>query len=338
MISSPRLGFLKAEMHTPEWAKHQCTSFDAAAGETRAEATNILYSLVKEEPTKQDHITPESLALSLWLLRAVNDNSLFSRFSITVRDMYQHMIESFNPDMVEDASMSLGMRVERVEGKIFRVLALDFIRSNSHLSGPRYRLAFQDIKDGWVYLDKSVLSKVLREHFVTRIKEFYDSLNATVPVEILGDLHDLVQYIADQWIAIKGKRTTDLGSVDQSLFPPCIKEYLIEVRDGVNLPHMARFTMVSFLHKIGMQNPEIMSLFKTAPDFNQRITEYQVDHVTGQISGTEYSPPKCEVLRSNHVCYWGDDKLCHQEWLRHPLQYYAVKKRGNSRKASSRSS
>ncbi|MCL5440233.1 MAG: DNA primase, partial [Candidatus Thermoplasmatota archaeon] len=74
------------------------------------------------------------------------------------------------------------------------------------------------------------------------------------------------------------------------------------------------------------------------PDFNQRITEYQVDHVTGQISGTEYSPPKCEVLRSNHVCYWGEDKLCHQEWLRHPLQYYAVKKKSNSKKASSQSS
>ena len=338
MISAPRLGFLKPEMQTPEWARSQYTSFDRAAAETREEATNFLYSLVQEDVTKPDHITPESLALSLWLLRAVNDNSLFSRFSIAARDIYQHMIESFNPDMVEDASLSLGMRVERVEGKMFRIRALDFIRSNTHLSGPRYRLAFQDITEGWVYLEKSVLSKVLREHFVTRIKEFYEMIGSAKAVEILGDFHDLVQYIGDQWTAIKGKRTTDLGSVDQSLFPPCIKEYLVEVRDGVNLPHMARFTLVSFLHKIGMQNQEIMALFKTAPDFNQRITEYQVDHVTGQISGTEYSPPKCEVLRSNHVCYWGEDKLCHQEWLRHPLQYYAVKKKSNSKKAFSQSS
>ena len=335
MISSPRLGFLREEMHSPEWASSQYTSFDRNAAQTRQDAENFLYSLVQEDVTKPDHITPESLALSLWLLRAINDSSLFSRFSVTARDIYQHMIETFNPDMVEDASMSLGMRVERVEGKIFRIRALDYIRSSTHLSGARYRLAFQDIKEGWVYLEKSVLSKVLREHFVTRIKEFYESIDQRAAVQILGEFHDLVQYIGDQWIAIKGKRTTDLGSVDQSLFPPCIKEYLVEVRDGVNLPHMARFTLVSFLHKIGMQNPEIMALFKTAPDFNQRITEYQVDHVTGQISGTEYSPPKCEVLRSNHVCYWGDDKLCHQEWLRHPLQYYAVKKRGSSKKASS---
>lgn len=338
MISAPRLGFLKPDMQTPEWARSQYTSFDRAAAETREEATNFLYSLVQEDVRKPDHITPESLALSLWLLRAVNDNSLFSRFSIAARDIYQHMIESFNPDMVEDVSLSLGMRVERVEGKMFRIRALDFIHSNTHLSGTRYRLAFQDITEGWVYLEKSVLSKVLREHFVTRIKEFYEMIGSANAVEILGDFHDLVQYIGDQWTAIKGKRTTDLGRVDQSLFPPCIKEYLVEVRDGVNLPHMARFTLVSFLHKIGMQNPEIMALFKTAPDFNQRITEYQVDHVTGQISGTEYSPPKCEVLRSNHVCYWGDDKLCHQEWLRHPLQYYAVKKKSNSKKASAQSS
>ncbi|EQD75008.1 DNA primase large subunit, partial [mine drainage metagenome] len=262
----------------------------------------------------------------------------FSRFSITVRDIYQHMIESFSPDLVEDAANSLGLRVEKVEGKTFRIRALDYIRSNTHLSGTRYRLAFQDIKDGWVYLDKLVLSKVLREHFVTRIKEFYDSIDPRKAMDILGDFQGMMQYIGDQWKAIKGKRTTDLGSVDQSLFPPCIKEYLVEMRDGVNLSHMARFTLVSFLHKIGMQNPEIMALFKTAPDFNQRMTEYQVDHVTGQISGTEYSPPKCEVLRSNHLCYWGDDGLCHQEWLRHPLQYYTVKKSDRTRKASSQSS
>jgi DNA primase large subunit len=338
MISSPRLGFLKPEMQLPEWAKAQYTSFGRDAAQTREDATNFLYSLVQEDVTKPDHITPESLALSLWLLKAINDTSLFSRFSVTARDIYQHMIESFNPDMVEDASMSLGIRVERVEGKIFRIKALDYIRSSTHLSGARYRLAFQDIKDGWVYLEKSVLSKILREHFVNRVKEFYEAINSAVAVQLLGDFHDLVQYIGDQWMAIKGKRTTDLGSVDQSLFPPCIKEYLVEVRDGVNLSHMERFTLVSFLHKIGMQNTEIMALFRTAPDFNQRITEYQVNHVTGQISGTEYSPPKCEVLRSNHVCYWGDDRLCHQEWLRHPLQYYAVKKKGNSRKASAQSS
>ena len=45
MISAPRLGFLKPDMQTPEWARSQYTSFDRAAAETREEATNFLYSL-----------------------------------------------------------------------------------------------------------------------------------------------------------------------------------------------------------------------------------------------------------------------------------------------------
>jgi len=64
-----------------------------------------------------------------------------------------------------------------------------------------------------------------------------------------------------------------------------------------------------------------MRLFATAPDFKEAYTRYQVEHITGKTSSTQYSPPKCDTLVSSGVCP-GPNALCRQ--IRHPLSYYRV--------------
>ncbi len=327
MIRNPQLSFLTPEMADRQWLVDMLSGYDETSSSRRNESVNLLFLLIGEEKSSPERLFPASLAICMWLLRSIDDNALFSRFTILTRDIFQNLLVKYDDETLEEASSALGVSTVLLPEKKFQVSALDFIRYNARLSGQKYRLVNQELYSGQVFLDKGMLSKILRECFVSKLREFYDSLSITEARESLGDISGMVDYLARQWVSIKGKQTVDLGKVEQELFPPCIKEYLTEMRDGVNLAHMARFTLTSFLHKIGMTNREIMGLFSTAPDFNERITEYQVDHVTGQISGTEYSPPKCEVLRSNHICFWGEDRLCHQDWLRHPLQYYSVKKK-----------
>ena len=64
-----------------------------------------------------------------------------------------------------------------------------------------------------------------------------------------------------------------------------------------------------------------MRLFATAPDFKEAFTRYQVEHISGKTSGTQYSSPKCDTLVSSGVCP-GPNALCRQ--IRHPLSYYRV--------------
>ena len=327
MIEGQKLSFLKTEMTSPDWIKNRLKSYDPKIAAERSSAIDLIYLIIDDERGRIEEFTPETLAICLWIIAAISDNALLSKFSIEMRDIYQNNIEKMSDDLIEDASKALGISVEYQERRIFRVSALDFIQFNSRLSGIKYRLAFQNLSSGWITMDKVSLAKLMRECFVQRLGTFYSHLNREDALDAMRDLMEMIDYVSESWKNIKGRRVSELGPVNQMLFPPCIKEYLVEMRDGVNLPHMARFTLTSFLHKIGMKNEDIMALFRTAPDFNERLTEYQVNHVTGQSSGTEYSPPKCEVLRSNHLCYWGEDKLCHQEWLRHPLQYYMIKNR-----------
>ena len=56
------------------------------------------------------------------------------------------------------------------------------------------------------------------------------------------------------------------------------------------------------------------------------VTEYQIEHITGTTSPTEYTPPECSTMKSYGVCP-GGDALCHQEWMTHPLKYYRYKAR-----------
>jgi DNA primase large subunit len=67
----------------------------------------------------------------------------------------------------------------------------------------------------------------------------------------------------------------------------------------------------------------VVDLFRTLSDFNERMTRYQVAHIAGgKGSRTKYIPPKCETLRTHGVCP-GMDEICRK--IRHPLAYYRRK-------------
>ena len=100
--------------------------------------------------------------------------------------------------------------------------------------------------------------------------------------------------------------------------PPCFRYHLTNLQSGVNLPHPARFFLTTFLTALGLNSKQIMQLYATAPDFRESVTRYQVEHITGKISGTEYDSPSCKPLISQGVCPGGDD-ICQE--ITHPIGY-----------------
>jgi DNA primase large subunit len=115
-------------------------------------------------------------------------------------------------------------------------------------------------------------------------------------------------------------------------FPPCIRALLAGTQNGINLPHSGRFALVSFLHALGMDSEQIMELFAKSPDFDPSKSSYQVKHITGEVSGTEYTPPECSTMKSYGLCFEPDD-LCGNEKVVHPLIYYRIKTRTHRRDA-----
>jgi|YelNatPaOPRAMG01_1025707.scaffolds.fasta_scaffold13340_7 DNA primase large subunit len=306
-------------------------SHDPAMADARKRGQEIIDYLIDSEKTEDaPAVDCRSYYFSLWVLKGVNENPLLTRTVNYHRDVLETLImdEKLDGEDIETYANSMGLWASFDPVKeVFYLPMNQFVSCNSRLSGSKYRLTYQLFKDRNVILNRETLAKIMREFFVINsIREVHE-IKEEEALRILQDIDNYINSVKELYKVVGSRGILDLGSVDFKMFPPCINEYISQMRDGVNLPHMARFTMVSFLNKIGMPRDDIISLFNTAPDFNERMTTYQVDHVTGNISGTEYSPPKCAVLQSNHLCYKGEDRLCNQEWLKHPLQYYSIKKR-----------
>lgn len=83
----------------------------------------------------------------------------------------------------------------------------------------------------------------------------------------------------------------------------------IEVLEkGENLPHSGRFLLATYLLAKGQTVDQIAPLFKNAPDYNEKTTRYQLEHISGSSgSGTKYQCPSCEKLRSENLCFATQD-------------------------------
>jgi DNA primase large subunit len=73
---------------------------------------------------------------------------------------------------------------------------------------------------------------------------------------------------------------------------------------GENLPHSARVMLATYMLAIGKPIDEIVMMYQNAPDFNEKITRYQVEHLAGlKGSRTKYSVPSCEKLLNENLCF-----------------------------------
>ena len=111
--------------------------------------------------------------------------------------------------------------------------------------------------------------------------------------------------------------------MNDAYLPPCIRTIIEMAQAGQNLPHSARFALVTFLHALGLDYGQIIAIFAVSPDFNEAMSEYQIKHITGELNGTEgYTPPVCNTMKTNGLCF-DPDPLC--EKVKHPLSYYRIK-------------
>ncbi len=211
-----------------------------------------------------------------------------------------------------------------IDGEKFTVFFGDYLENTQGLRSSEWKLVNQDMRSGEVYLKRKKFIRLLKEKVYSTIS---DPLPVAVSDPILDRFESEIELIEE---TLEEKRTeiedVDLGKVENELFPPCIKKLLAGQKEGENLSHEARFALTAFLRKVGLSEDEIISIFQEAPDFDKDLASYQIEHIIGEISGTEYSPPGCDLMKTNGICF-DPDSLCEQSWLKHPLGYYSFKKK-----------
>jgi len=184
-------------------------------------------------------------------------------------------------------------------------------------SGDEWRLVNRKLTDGEVPLSERELLVLIRQAISQRVME---GLPLGVPDVIASELDEQVDQIRELLADLELMR--DIDTVVPDLFPPCMTYLLDQVQKGEHLQHHSRFAIASFLTSIGMSTDEIVELFQVNPGFGEEATRYQVDHIRGDTSPTQYSPPSCATMQSYGDCVNMDD-LC--ETISHPMAYYERK-------------
>mgnify|MGYP001242161680 CR=1 FL=1 len=286
---------------------------------------------VEGPPVNDEADIVVSYVISRLILAAADNQALINYVALSEALRAEKYFDSeTDEDLVKVVNLLEIISVS-LDGNKFSMSFVDYVKAASKLREGNWKLANRGVQNGLVTLDRETVVRLMREVIRQHLEELPEA-----PLEIKnkfeGPITELIGSVSKAFVErignlenVVGERQAEamkeLGRFDLVKAPPCFNNNLIDLQAGVNLPHPSRFFITTFLSSLNQDSESVMRLFATAPDFKESFTRYQVEHISGKTSGTQYSAPKCDTLVSTGVCP-GPNALC--RLIKHPLSYYRV--------------
>jgi DNA primase large subunit len=238
-------------------------------------------------------------------------------------------------DTILEVARTLEWPLEPEGGEVTLRLP-DYLQLATAIREADFRLVHQAVAHGTVRVSPARAVRLLQEGIRRELSE---------PVELSEDARSAISSAESELLAeVEARMPTPVARVGPGvatlrpeIFPPCIRAMRRMLQEGENLSHAGRFALAAFLHRVGADFETIVDTYRGAPDFDESVTRYQVEHITQRDGGRGYSPSECATLVSHGLCFKDGDRgskvaaeqladpLCHEPFLRHPLQYYRIR-------------
>ncbi|MGB9853375.1 MAG: DNA primase regulatory subunit PriL [Candidatus Bathyarchaeales archaeon] len=291
----------------------------------------ILYALVSRK-LQNEEIEILSFPTAIMLVAATENQFIKKRYALAeAKQAYADMkLESKEKILAiaKNFQWEITSNVEAETPYEFKLHFTDYLRNTAHLRDKKWKLVNRPLAEGNVYLNRNEVARLLSEEVRKHIEKRLD-------IKELPKLPQKIMEIAEKMknLTIEKIGKAEIEGIPKTMtieaFPPCIKALYEAASKGRHISHIGRFTLTAFLVNIGMPTENIIELFRSSSDFNERMTRYQVEHISGERgSRTRYRPPKCEMLRTHGVCT-NPDETCRN--VNHPLVYYRKKSSVKSR-------
>ena len=258
-----------------------------------------------------DHVSKEaalprevfSFLLAIVLLKLSGMHTLIRRFALAEARRAEKYLEKDLANISDESKNQLAIRVindlfsVQVEKSddYFIIPVSDYLKHSINFHEREWKLINRHVENGQVYLSPHETVRLIRKELGTYINS--KIINAKTPTMIPG-FEDSVNKL----VLLSKKFVT--YTVTTGEYPPCVKHAIDILEKGENLPHSGRFMLATFLLSKGQTVQQIAPLFKNAPDYNERVTLYQLNHLAGTSgSGTQYSCPSCEKLKTQNLCF-----------------------------------
>jgi DNA primase large subunit len=244
-----------------------------------------------------------SFLLAIVLLKLSGMHTLIKRFALAEarraekyleKDLGNISDESKNQLAIKIIDNLFSVKIKKSE-EYFIIPISDYLKHSVNFHEREWKLINRYVENGQVFLSPHETVRLIRKELGMYINS--KIVNAKTPTMISG-FEDSVNKLV--LLSKKFKTFT----VTTGEYPPCIKHALEILEKGENLPHSGRFMLATFLLSKGQTVQQIAPLFKNAPDYNERVTLYQLNHLAGTSGGgTQYSCPSCEKLKTQSLCF-----------------------------------
>ena len=207
----------------------------------------------------------------------------------------------------------------------------DFIELCPKISGNYWRLINRSVEDGWVCMNPGVgessmqrTSRLLKERIRENLNEICIQRMEKMDDEFAALFSSSVERIVGLF-SEQVREEMPMSATTRNEWPPCFELAVSELNQGVNVNHTGRVFLAAMSRSMGFSKEETLAFFSNAPDYNVETSGYQIN----QIYEREYTPHGCSALKTGARCpvQKGDDTLCDQEWMTHPLKYLRAKQR-----------
>ncbi len=261
---------------------------------------------------------------------ALANSYLKKRYALAEAKGVYHQLEEEDSEKIIELAKNFDWNIKLVEDDAnieiysFSLHFTNFLKNATVFRDEKWKLVNRLMFQGDVYLTKSEASRLLQEEVQKYIEGKLNVKIDSLPPNIMERTEQLKRLFVEK----RGKFRSEEEipqTVVTAAFPPCIRGLYDTIKSGHHLSHIGRFTLTSFLINIGMTVENVVDLFRSFSDFDERMTRYQVEHIAGEKGGrTKYIPPRCDTLHTHGVCVGADD-ICRR--IRHPLAYYRRKLR-----------
>ncbi len=261
--------------------------------------------LVGDRVSKEAELPREvfSFLLAIVLLKLSGMHTLIKRFALAEARRAEKYLEKDLGNISDESKKELAIRiiddlfsvqVEKLDD-YFVIPVSDYLKHSINFHEREWKLVNRHVDDGRVFLTPHETVRLIRKELGTYINS--KIIGAKTPTMIPG-FEDSVNKL----VLLSKKFVTSTTSTGE--YPPCIKHAIEVLEKGENLSHSGRFMLGTFLLSKGQSVEQVAPLFKNAPDYNEKVTLYQLNHLAGTFGrATKYICPSCEKLRTNDLCF-----------------------------------
>jgi DNA primase large subunit len=280
---------------------------DKAYERIESAAADKTYYPELDNPNEKDtalSLNVFSFLIAIVLLKLSGLNTLINKFSLAEARRAEKFLQRDLVSNSDKTSEEFAFKIFRdifsvtikKTGDYFVIPIPDYLKHAVNFHEREWKLVNRHVEKGMVFLSPHESVRLIRWQLSGYIGSKIKAANTP---SMSAGFEDKIKKLSN--LAKKFVVTT----VVSGAYPPCIEHAIEVLNKGENLSHSGRFMLATFLLGRGQTIDEIAPLFKNAPDYNEKVTRYQIKQLSGETGGnkTKYACPSCEKIQSNNLCY-----------------------------------